>query len=183
MHLFNKKTSCIKTKNGFTLIELMVVLAIISILSATAIPSYINYLDKAKFAEMIVAFGPIKTDLTLCVATSDCVNAAQWSAISSDGTYFFNDNGTPNEESDDIITRISFPSIPGKVVNTAEEGGWKIRSIAPDIITITGIPIERGSIKASETIIWNAKVHTYGNISYSVNINSGCKRRATGSIC
>ncbi len=51
---------------GFTLIELMIVVAIIGILAAIAIPAYQNYTKKAKFTEVVVATGPFKTAVELC---------------------------------------------------------------------------------------------------------------------
>jgi len=62
-----------ESKTGFTLIELMIVVAIIGILSAVAIPNFLRAANKAKF--------------TSCVETLTSVKVAEEMYISDNGVY------------------------------------------------------------------------------------------------
>ena len=63
-------------QKGFTLIELMIVVAIIGILAAVAIPAYQSYTLKAKFTEVVLATSNLKTQVEMCAqnlgAVTDC---------------------------------------------------------------------------------------------------------------
>lgn len=64
----------IKKLKGFSLIELMVVVAIVGILAAIAIPSYQKYIEKAKFSEIISATEPYKLAVSLDLQESVPIN-------------------------------------------------------------------------------------------------------------
>jgi type IV pilus assembly protein PilA len=53
-----------KNQKGFTLIELMIVVAIIGILAAIALPAYQDYTARAKMSEVILAASACKTAVT-----------------------------------------------------------------------------------------------------------------------
>ncbi len=64
-----------KVQQGFTLIELMIVVAIIGILAAVAIPAYSNYTKKAKFVEVTQATQAMKSAVEACQADTGDLTA------------------------------------------------------------------------------------------------------------
>ena len=63
-------------QKGFTLIELMIVVAIIGILAAVALPAYQDYTVRAKMSEVILAMSACRTSITEIYQTGGTPPAA-----------------------------------------------------------------------------------------------------------
>lgn len=76
-------------QKGFTLIELMIVVAIVGILAAVAIPSYQNYTKRAAYSEVLAAMASIKTAVGVCLvqaaARTECDTDAEVGVVPPSG--------------------------------------------------------------------------------------------------
>jgi type IV pilus assembly protein PilE len=92
------KTLPYQSEGGFTLVELMVIVAICAILASVAIPAYVNYVNRAKQTEAVDALMQAKFDQELfwadnyryantirCLASfgNNCANATWWTTANS----------------------------------------------------------------------------------------------------
>ncbi|MBV4365738.1 prepilin peptidase-dependent pilin [Erwinia phyllosphaerae] len=97
-----------ENQQGFTLVELMIVIAIIAILSAIGLPAYQNYLQKAALTDMLQTAMPFKTAVELCaIEHGGAENCSEGS------------NGVPNGKGSRYVSAVAIKS--GALTLTGQE--------------------------------------------------------------
>ncbi|GIL06558.1 MAG: pilin [Betaproteobacteria bacterium] len=151
------KRQIARAQRGFTLIELMIVVAIIGILAAIAIPQYQDYVTRSRWADVQQAVGSLKA------AIGECLQ---------------NRNGTATEcDSNDDLTGVSgttptvwipaIPTISKYAVTVAVAAGPAITLTSADARLVNGC-----------VVTLTATTNT-GNVSWDGS-RAGCTRAQTG---
>jgi type IV pilus assembly protein PilA len=132
-----------RIQKGFTLIELMIVVAIIGILAAVALPAYQDYTIRAKVSELVLAASGFKTTISetaqsngtlassamgITISTSGKVSSGN---VTNDGTITIAGNAVTVGTSVQLMLVPSFNTADGKVLWSCMTGNVSLYKYVP----------------------------------------------------
>ena len=123
-------------QQGFTLIELMIVVAIIGILAAVALPAYQDYTKRAKMSEVILASSACRTSITEVYQSNSAASlptAGNWGCESSTATSKY-------------VNKIETDATGGIIVTVQGFGDTTI-----DTTTVSLVPTAAGGVAIDAT--------------------------------
>jgi len=135
---------------GFTLIELMIVVAIIGILAAVALPQYQSYTQKAKYTEVVLASSSYKTALEVCAQVEGTLLIA---------TCGHSLGGVPAAAgASGIVTSVTITAGAADATNAV----------------VTVVPVAGGGIAAGDTYVLTGTLTASGKVTWTDNCTTLC---------
>ncbi|MDN3681533.1 pilin [Vibrio tapetis subsp. quintayensis] len=127
-------------QQGFTLIELMIVVAVIGVLSAIAVPQYQNYVKKSELGAALATVAALKVNVEDYIATNSVFPTKNAAATISElgapssaiGTIISTGN-TSASAAGNIILQLSSTALPASTLiamHRSDTGNWECKSTA-----------------------------------------------------
>jgi type IV pilus assembly protein PilA len=144
-----------RAQRGFTLIELMIVVAIIGILAAIAIPQYQDYVTRSRWSDNLQRIGPIKQAIAECAQNNNGLLTAAPCSVIAGASSLIGNGFLPTTFITPTFGATTGPNLAGAVTVTAASGAIVIPGHATLAAGCT-VTLTPGLAPGATAITWTA---------------------------